>query len=160
MLDLIDNYTAFEECIPKSGSGVTFSETTNYMHGLPSIIFQNNYDSEFYASLNRRAIQLLNEFSTLKDNWDGELSKAPAHSALLKAKFIVKFLQATGQQVFHVAPGPRGEIMVDIRNKEKSIELIFYPDKVKYVTFSNSGSPQQGLFESSLFPELLGWLNA
>jgi hypothetical protein len=76
------------------------------------------------------------------------------------ASYLLKLLQSFGQKAFHVAPGPRGEIMIDLRNKDKSIELLFYGDKAKFVMFSDSSDPKQGTFELNMLPELIKWLNA
>lgn len=127
--------------------GWASSGTTFYLHETPE------------AALNQYALDLLSEFKKLKDNWDEEGSPAPSNLAIRRAEVLVKQLQQTGQKVFHVAPGPRGEIMVDLRENGKSLEILFYPDKMLYVQFPQQGKPEQGEFHPDLLPKILKWLN-
>ena len=95
----------------------------------------------------------------LQDNWDGEGALAPDKSALHIAKNITNMLWRYGQPVFHVAPGPIGEVLVSLRKADKSLELLFYPHRWKYVQFSPHEKPEQGELQFSNFPQLLSWLN-
>ena len=106
-------------------------------------------------------MRLLDEYSTLKDNWDQDDAKAPTKNAIIQAKYITSLLSKHGQPIYHAAPGPNGEIMLDIRNKgnTKSIEIIFYNDKSVAVTFPENHKPSQFQFEDSALPGLLEWLN-
>jgi hypothetical protein len=111
--------------------------------------------------MNKREIQLLQEYKQFNSNWDLEDSIAPSPEAILLAEYIVNAMEKTGQKVFHVALGPRGEIMVDIRNGSRSLELLFYPNaNNKYVFFPENNEPEQGDFAFSLFSKLLNRLNA
>ncbi|MCB9316589.1 MAG: hypothetical protein H6569_10660 [Lewinellaceae bacterium] len=96
---------------------------------------------------NERALRLLEEFKTLPDNWDEEGALAPAQNAVLLAENLVRLLQQTGQKVYHVAPGPNGEIMVDMRENGKSVEILFYADNMRYVLFPLDGNPEQGEYQ-------------
>jgi len=156
MQALIDNYTAYAANISGS-SNATVDEAFKTFTPVSSIIFQ--FDVPDIPYLNEREIQLLREYKRLEDNWDGEEAKAPSKRALMAALYLVKVLQAFGQKVFHVAPGPRGEILVDLRNKNKSIELLLYEDRFKFVRFSETERPEQGNFELNMLPGLLKWLN-
>jgi len=125
--------------------------------GLASTVFYTDED----AKMNKREIQLLQEYKQLDYDWDLEGAVAPSPEAILLAEYIVKAMEKTGQKVFHVAPGPRGEIMVDIRNSSRSLELLFYPhSNNKYVFFSENNEAEQGAFVFSLLPQLLNRLNA
>jgi hypothetical protein len=156
MQALIDNYTAFAANISGS-SNATVDEAFKTYTPVSSIIF--HFDVPDMPYLNEREIRLLREYKRLEDNWDGEGAKAPGKRAVTVALYLVKALQAFGQKVFHVAPGPRGEILVDLRNKNKSIELLFYEDRSKFVRFPETERPDQGSFELNLLPGLLKWLN-
>lgn len=151
--------------------------TNNYSINIPNNIgttennFHTNIDlDDFNGSiffnqrtpiLNARIEKLLFEFSQLQDNWDEDGGLAPNHLALNSARNISLLLKKSGQKIYHAAPGPNGEIMLDIRSigLGKSIEIIFYPNKAFYVTFSNTGKPQQGDFKNSILSHLLEWLN-
>ena len=117
------------------------------------------FTSELYEGLNQRQLRLLDEFKLLQPNWDGDDAAAPHKRALQQAEHVVQLLDRTGQKVFHVAPGPNGEIMVDIRKDSKSVEILFYPDHAFYVFFPRAGQPQQFNFTWNDLPTILEWLN-
>lgn len=112
--------------------------------------------------LNSRIFALLAEFEQLPQGWDEYDAAKPDYSAIRMAYYIALILEKTGQKIFHVAPGPNGEIMMDLRNSEngRSIEIIFNPQqKYVYVTFCSQSESTQSEFYINLLPELLEWLN-
>ncbi|MEP0711639.1 MAG: hypothetical protein ABJ333_10985 [Algoriphagus sp.] len=111
--------------------------------------------------LNNRIFKLLEEFSELEDNWDEDEANAPSKIALSNAHFVVQLLTSIGQPIFNTAPGPTGEIMLDIRDiaNSKSVELIFYPSRSVAVYFPENGRPFQRDFQADNLPEVLRWLN-
>ncbi len=113
------------------------------------------------TGLNSRIHKLLDEYSTLQDNWDEDDAIAPSDIAISQARFITTLLENHGQPIFHSAPGPNGEVMLDIRNikRNKSIELIFYPTRSVLVLFSDNEKPVQQNFEIADLPQHLEWLN-
>jgi len=117
------------------------------------------YDGQCY--MNARILVLLNEYAALRDNWDEDNGKAPSAKALAQAYYITSLLDKHGQSIYHAAPGPNGEIMLDIRNrkKTKSVEIILYGDRSTVVYFPEQGKPAQKKFDESLLPELLDWVN-
>lgn len=122
-----------------------------------SIIFRKNNGE---SSLNKIILNSLEQISELPSNWDEEGAIQPPLNCVQYAKAIVLFMDAVGQEIYAIAPGPLGEIMLDFRNDSKSLELIIYPDKMKYVKFSELEKPEQGIFNPDiLFPDLLNWLN-
>jgi len=127
--------------------------------------FEKNHDTSLTTasindfSINERIIQLLEKFSELTDNWDEDDAKAPSVEVINFAQYLVNVLSKAGHLVFHAAPGPNGEIMLDLRNKEKSLELIIYPHKKVAVKIPAVGTPSQSNFDESDLPQLLQWLN-
>lgn len=117
------------------------------------------FTAETYDGLNQRQLRLLDEFKLLKANWDGDDAAAPDKLAIQQAEHVVQLLDRTAQKVFHVAPGPNREIMVDIRKEGKSVEILFYPDRAIYVLFPRAGMPQQYDFTWNDLPAILEWLN-
>ena len=111
-------------------------------------------------SLNARIKQLLNEFENLKDDWDEDNAKAPYKSCISNAGFLTDLFNNHGQRIYHAAPGPNGEIMLDVRNneKDKAVEFIFYNDRAICVRFSPKG-PEQEVFDDNKLPEIMNWLN-
>jgi hypothetical protein len=153
----IDNYTAYSANISGSAYGTVHGPQTSYSP-VSSIVFQ--FDSPDVPFLNGREIQLIREYKQLEDNWDGDGAKAPFRHSLMLSSYLLKVLQSFGQKVYHVAPGPSGEILLDLRNRDRSIELLFYEDRAKYVRFSQAEKPDQGSFELNMLSSLLKWLNA
>ena len=111
-------------------------------------------------ALNARINQLLNEYELLKDNWDEDDAKAPSKKSIFHARFLTDLFNKHGQQIYHAAPGPNGEVMLDLRNKDKnkSVEFIFYKDKAVYVSISPKGH-KQDFFDDEKLPEIMNWLN-
>lgn len=111
---------------------------------------------------NHRILELLDEFELLDANWDQDEAMKPSFKAIENARFITQLLGKHGQQVYHAAPGPNGEIMLEIRNKRKSrsLELVFYNNRSVAVKFSEEYQPQQLPFSNELLPGLLNWLNS
>lgn len=136
-----------------------YTANINIMHGNQrgeSILWPENKNT----GINARFIQVLENFRLLGDNWDENDAVAPKKNNLEDAIRFVKYLQAIGENVFQVAPGPSGEIMIELRNKEKSIEFLFYPNKTKVVDFTEPSKPKQGPYTQESLQTLLTSLNA
>ncbi len=116
-----------------------------------------SYPNIFFP--NHKIFQLLAEFELLEENWDLDRALKPSLKAIESARYITQLLGKHGQQVFHAAPGPNGEIMLDIRNKSKSVEIIFYDGRSVAVMFPKEGQPEQIPFSPEALPHLLHWLN-
>lgn len=115
--------------------------------------------SNFQHELNSRHLAALKNMEELTDNWDNELAIAPSQNVIRKVTAFIDIMNRIGQNVWTVAPGPSGEIMVDLRSDDRSLEILFYEDKSKFVTFSPIEIPTQGGFEENDLQELLYWLN-
>lgn len=110
---------------------------------------------------NLRINNLLNQFKQLPDNWDGEDAIAPSKQALEHAFYYFNLLDNYKEEIYHAAPGPWGEIMLDVRDAktQRGLELLFYEQKTVYVTIDKDGTLQQGTFSVQILPELLHWLH-
>lgn len=128
----------------------------NEMHQHSTVLI--SYEG-YIPSLNSKQLRLLEEFKTLNNNWDEEGALAPKIETIRSAVNLVLILQNTGEKVYHVAPGPKGEIMVDLRASEKSVEILFYPEKAKYIFFPKFGQPLQGQFTLDQLQQILKWLH-
>jgi len=109
--------------------------------------------------INTKIFRLLKKCSELTDNWDEDDAKAPTSEVIHISQYLAFVLSKTGQIIFHAAPGPNGEIMLDLRNKDKSLELIIYPHKKVAVKIPSVGAPSQLFFEETDLSLLLQWLN-
>ncbi len=110
---------------------------------------------------NLRILRLLKEYENFQENWAGDDSPAPNQNTINSAKSLTYLLSQHGQPIYHAAPGPNGEIMLDIRNtnRTKSLEIIFYPTRNIVALFPAGGSPTQKAFQTEELPSLLTWLN-
>lgn len=155
---LIDNYSALE-CLTEAHPKVVNVRYITEVHRpiMSSTII--SFHSE--QRMNQRILNLLKEYSQLQENWDDDGAMIPDANALNNAQFLAHLLENHGQAIFHAAPGPNGEIMLDLRNsrKTKSLEIIFYPQKAVSVFFSAEGKPIQEQFDFQNLPKLLQWLN-
>lgn len=113
------------------------------------------------ARLDINMLNRIDSILSLKHNWDGDDAKAPSESALDSVLDISRKLSRIGQPIYHAAPGPNGEVMIDLRNSEteRSVELVFFADKAVGVFFPKEGQPFQNQFELGDLPSVLEWLN-
>lgn len=155
MLASINNYTAIDE--PGINRGSNDYNVYPHLSLHASVVISHTQEK----GLNFRILNLLSQYAQLKDNWDGNDAIAPSKTALKEAIFLTRVLGKHGQSVFHAAPGPNGEIMLDLRSKfqNHSVEIIFYANKSVAVMFPENGCPMQVEYNESKLPELLYWLN-
>lgn len=158
MQALINNYSAYPQSISSNSVFLPKEHYTGERSTSSASIILVSPD-EF--DLNSKIMSLLNEYSTLPDNWDEDGAKAPDRNALKSANALTMLLSKHGQPIFHTAPGPNGEIMLDIRNKNKirSIEIILYGERSVAVLFSEDGTASQQIFNTEYLGEMLQWLN-
>jgi hypothetical protein len=109
---------------------------------------------------NRQHLTAIISYQRLIDGWDEDGAIAPTHQTVLTALDIALLLTATGQLIYHTSPGPIGEIMINLRNGDKSAELLTYPNnRNKFVRIGPNETPQQGPLTPDSLRETLQWLN-
>lgn len=64
-------------------------------------------------------------YSSLSTNWDTYNGIAPSDEVINRALDCVKWLKDNGVEVYYTAPSPNGDIVVEIRKGECSIEFEF-----------------------------------
>lgn len=111
--------------------------------------------------INQRILSLLTSYKKLENNWDYDDAVAPSEKVIARSESIALTLQNIGQKIYHSAPGPNGEVMLDLReiNNSKSIEIIVYNDKTNLVYVPEEGLPTQEIFDFSRLKDYLNWLN-
>ena len=113
------------------------------------------------AGINSRIIQNIIEYKNLEDNWDFDNAKSPTDKVIQTALYISRLLQKYGQKIYHSAPGPNGEILLDIRhkNKSKSFEIIIYDHKTNIVFIPEDDVlPNQEDFDEKDVIRYISWL--
>lgn len=166
METLIDNYTTtnlgtirdYSTATHRGGKGtVDISSGVTIHVNIASIILSHQ---DVY-SLNSRIAKLLDEYSRLKNNWDEADALAPSLQVINQSKHLSFVLENHGQAIFHAAPGPNGEIMLDLRNNKgtRSMEIIFYHNRSVVVFFPDKEKPSQTQFNWAELASYLEWLN-
>lgn len=95
----------------------------------------------------RRVIDSLKEFGALPENWDSYGAVRIGEGVIEDAIRVVKAFDALQQEVYFVAPGPNGEISLELENSisNRSLEILIYPDnKWKYLRFEAKDFVAQG----------------
>lgn len=101
----------------------------------------------------------LKSFLRLQDNWDSYGAAAPQKDIIEQAISFVKSLDQRGQEVFFTAPGPNGEILVEVTQGEKTIETTISEDGEKsYASFHRTQCVEEGNLSDLRLPLLLQWL--
>ena len=155
---LMNNYSAYAQSNSRNSALALQDLHMDERTSLSASIILVSFDE---PNLNSRITNLIAEFSYLQDNWDEDGAKAPARETIEKAMALTILLSKHGQPIFHAAPGPNGEIMLDIRskNKSKSMEIILYEEKSIAVMFPENDAPNQQNFNTEYLGEMLRWLN-
>ena len=97
------------------------------------------------------AIKQLQSYLHFPPNWDSYNAAPPSPKALEQAISFIKELDSFDIPVYFTAPGPNGEIVVELKNEEKSAEIYFYPDEpADYVLFIGEECEEEHKLEGSL----------
>lgn len=111
--------------------------------------------SEYAATIKK-----LKSFRSISSNWDGYSAEKPSQKAIDKAIKFVEHLGEWEQPVYFVAPGPNGEILVELKNSNRTIEVFFQPDgQHEYVMFEGEKALEEDTFALEITPHLLDWLH-
>lgn len=116
------------------------NEPSNFWQSVPvlssSIIVT---ERDFNPKLSTEAIKTISKiqnFGKLRENWDGYNAQSPAPGSIKDAVKFIRNLDAVGLTAYFVAPGPNGEILVELKKEEKSAEIYFYPEEeAEYILF-------------------------
>lgn len=121
-----------------------------------SILFQTRKDLSIDA---RKQIGKIQGFSSLKENWDSYGALKPNQSAIQKSIQLVREIDQMGLPVYFVAPGPSGEILVELKLKSKTIEFhVYNQSEVEVLHFVGEDCVHEEEFIPSMLFEHLSWL--
>lgn len=82
----------------------------------------------FLSERAKSQIAKLYSFQFLERNWDGYNALPPSNSAIAEASRIARQLDELGKEIYFTAPGPDGEILIEVRTTGKEIEFYFNAD--------------------------------
>lgn len=109
---------------------------------------------------NRVKLTDIAAYKNLADNWDEDGAVAPTYQTVLAAFDLALLLTVAEQPIYHTTPGPTGEVMLNLRNGAKSVELLIYPgERRKFVCIGPNEDPKQGLLTPDSLHKTLLWLN-
>ena len=75
-----------------------------------------------------KAASKISGFKNLADNWDGYGAEKPSENAIVNALSFIRVIDAHGILVYFTAPGPNGEIVVELRKGNYEAEVYFNAD--------------------------------
>lgn len=106
----------------------------------------------------RRILEILEGFKQLGENWDTYQAPAPSPSVIRQAEKIVRRLDAEGAPFFFTAPGPSGEIVLELESQKKAVEIYFYADEPSdFVLFDGDQSVREG-FTDQDFHQIIDFI--
>ncbi len=139
-----------------SVDNITFNILDNTIHTTST-----TYGVEFDLSpINTTHVYSIYSYSNLQDNWDSYDAKKPNNSAIIKAiNFIIKELNTRGYEVFYTVPTADGDVLVEIKHKNVTLEFIFSGEVNDKIIGSCDGDFQaeEALNETTLH-SYLKWL--
>lgn len=109
----------------------------------------------------REILSRIRTFSQLKENWDSYGAEPPSKIALQNAFSFVKTIDRHPLPVFFAAPGPNGEILVESKEGDKSIEITFEANgNASYAKFEGIACIEEGALTDQVLPDLAAWLHS
>lgn len=107
----------------------------------------------------REALSKIKTFAQLRENWDSYGAEPPSNIAIQNALSFVKTLDKQRLLVFFTAPGPNGEVLVELKENDKSIETTFDNNGTAlYAKFENAACVEEGSLTDQILPDLAAWL--
>lgn len=80
-------------------------------------------------SLNaRKNISKLTTFKSLEVNWDSYGAEVPSKQAINNAISFIRQADADGLYIYFVAPGPDGQVLVELTSNDREAEIYLNPD--------------------------------
>jgi hypothetical protein len=108
---------------------------------------------------NLKEIDKIKSFLNLEPNWDSYDAIKTDAKVIWEAVDFVKKIDKYSIDVYFSAPGPNGEISIELKNQIKTIEFIFYPEsRWKFVSFEGDKLDKQGAFQLNNLDSLISWL--
>ena len=110
-------------------------------------------------SANAQPLRKLKSFLNLEENWDSYGAVPIIENCVYDALDFVRRLDEKYQEVYFVAPGPNGEVLVELKAEKRSIEVIFDEGNVAYAKYENGDVVDEGTYgPGDLDSQLVSWL--
>ena len=103
----------------------------------------------------RKVVSKISGFRSLADNWDSYGAEKPSESAIINALSFIRTIDAHEIPVYFTAPGPNGEIVVELRKGNYEAEVYFNADKSNEVLiYEDNARILEGMLDH-LLPQIL-----
>lgn len=94
-------------------------------------------------------------FRNYADNWDSYGAEKPSESAIVNALSFIRVIDAHGISVYFTAPGPNGEIVVELRKGNYEAEVYFNADNSNEILiYEGDACISEGVLDH-LLPQIL-----
>jgi hypothetical protein len=109
----------------------------------------------------RRMISKIKTFRSLKPNWDSYGAVAPSARAIEDALSFVRTLDGKGEPVHFAAPGPDGQVLVELNDGDRSVEITFSEDEpTSFAKFSRTDCVEEGELTPESLSSIMLWLHS
>ncbi len=94
-------------------------------------------------------------FKNLTDNWDSYEAEKPSENAIVNTVSFIRTIDAHEIPVYFSAPGPNGEIVVELRKRNYEAEIYFNADNSNEVLiYEGDTCISEGMLDN-LLPRIL-----
>ena len=94
-------------------------------------------------------------FRNFADNWDSYGAEKPSENAIVNALSFIRVIDAHGIPVYFTAPGPNGEIVVELRKGNYEAEVYFNADNSNEILiYEGDTCISEGMLDH-LLPQIL-----
>jgi hypothetical protein len=105
-----------------------------------------------------KTINELGGYADLKENWDSYGASPVPESVLSRSKDIVRKIYLRNIEVYYTAPSPGGDIVIELRNLDKTLEIEILSDGNCTYTSYEGDIVEEGVYDSESHNKILDWL--
>ncbi len=117
--------------------------------------------AETLSDVGQEILAKLKTLTNLQQNWDSYGAEPPSKIALQNALSFVKALDKRRLPIFFTAPGPNGEILVELKRGAKSIEITLdNKGGSSYAKFEGVECLEEGTLSDQILSQLSAWLSS
>lgn len=129
---------------------------SSFDENIPSICVS---ERNVISARNQYAINKIQSYGSFEKNWDSYDADPVSKEVINHSVRIIEKLNQLNQEIYFAAPGPNGEISIELKNGNRNAEMLIYPNKkFKYVFFDNKDFEGQGTVSVQKIPEIIQWL--
>ncbi|MGA2623110.1 MAG: hypothetical protein ABSF91_04590 [Bacteroidota bacterium] len=109
----------------------------------------------------REIVGKIKTFSDLPENWDSYGATPPSKTAVRNALSLVRSVDERRLPIFFTAPGPNGEVLVELKQGTRSIEFTFdSKGSSSYAKFEGVECLEENTLSDQNLSDLAAWLSS